>query len=98
MPKGNKTVRCRWVYIIKYLDNGTIERYKARLVAQGYTQTYGVDYSKTFSLMAKIDTLGVLSSIAENKDWPLHQFNVKNAFLHGRIENKCVYEGFPGFL
>ena len=50
LPKGKRTIGCRWVYTIKYIVEGTIEWYKARLVAQGYTQTYGVDYSETFSL------------------------------------------------
>ena len=72
MPRGKKTVGCRWVYKIKYLIDGTIEQYKARLVAQGYTQTYGVEYSETLSPVAKIDTIPVLFSIAANKDWALH--------------------------
>ena len=60
------------MYSIKYLADGTVERYKARLVAQGYTQTYGVDYLETFSLVAEINTIQVLFSIAANKIWPLY--------------------------
>lgn len=68
LPKGKKTIGCKWVFSIKFHANGTIERYKARLVAKGYTQTYGVDYMKTFSSVVKIDTIRVLFSVAANKD------------------------------
>ena len=66
-------------------------------MAKGYTQTYGIDYSETLSPVAKIDTIRVIFSIVANKDWPLYQFDVKNAFLHGEIEEEVYMHAPPGF-
>ncbi|CAL2248054.1 unnamed protein product [Prunus armeniaca] len=86
LPQGKNIVGCRWMFTIK--DN--VERYNARPVVKGHIQTFGVDYEETFAPVAKLNTVRVLLSLTYNLDRPLHQFDVKNVFLHGEL-TKHVY-------
>lgn len=89
-----KPVECRWIFTVKYNHNGTINKYKARLVAKGFTQTYGIDYLESFALVAKLNKIRVIFSIAVNLDWELYQLDVKNVFLNGDLAEE-VYTSIP---
>ena len=97
IPAGKKIVGCKWVFTVKQTPEGTVERYKARLVAKGYSQTYGVDYDETFAPVAKMNTIRTIISIAANLKWKLFQMDVKNAFLHGDLQEEVYMEIPPGF-
>ena len=68
-------------------------------MAKGYTHTYGIDYQETFSPAAKLNTIWILLSLATNLDWPLHKFDVNNAFLQGDLKEEVYMDvpfGFTG--
>ena len=97
LPKGKKHVSCRWVYTVKCKSDGSIDRYKARLVAQGYTQTYGIDYHETFAPVAKMNTIRIIISLAVNLDLPLNRYDITNAFLNGDLKEEIYMELPPGY-
>ena len=86
LTKGKKPVGCKWVYTLKCKSDGSLDKYKACLVARRYTQTYGLDYQETFAPVAKMNTIRILISLAVNLDWPLYQYDIKNVFLHGNLK------------
>ena len=96
LPKGKRAVSSRWIFTIKYLPNGKIDRRKTRLVARGFTQTYGEDYIDTFAPVAKLHTIRIVLSIATNLEWDLWQMDVKNAFLQGELEDEVYMLPPPG--
>lgn len=85
-PIDRNIVGCKWVYKLKKNADGTISRYKARLVAQGFSQTEGLDYTETFSPIVRHSTVRIILALTASSGWKLRQFDVKNTFLHGDLQ------------
>lgn len=77
LPPGHSIVGCHQIYTVKVGLDGKVDRLKARLVANGYTQTYGLDYHDTFSLEAKMSFVHLFLSMVAIQNWPLHQLDIK---------------------
>nr|GEV22794.1 ribonuclease H-like domain-containing protein [Tanacetum cinerariifolium] len=89
-PVDVNMVRSMWLFKHKFHVNETLSRYKARLVANGSSQQLGVDFDETFSLVVKPATIHTVLSLVVSRQWPVHQLDVKNAFLNGDL-SKTVY-------
>ena len=92
-PKGRKVVGSKWVFRIKRGPNGEIQKYKARIVAQGFTQIEGVNYNEMFTPVAKFASLCAILALAAEHDLEVQQMDVKSAYLNGEI----FIEPLPGF-
>ncbi|XP_021768142.1 uncharacterized protein LOC110732499 [Chenopodium quinoa] len=87
-----------WLFKHKYRENGDLERHKERLVVNGKSQQVGVDCDETFSPVVKPATIRIVLSIAMGRDWPIHQLEIKNAFLHGDLQETVFMHQPPGFI
>eukprot|EP00253_Pinus_taeda_P021357 PITA_21357 len=96
-PKGKSVVTSKWLYKIKHATNGSIEKFKARFVARGFSQVEGVDYEETFALVARYTSIRSIISIAAEMGWKIHQMDVKTAFLNGFIREEVYIEQSQGF-
>ena len=98
VPEGRKVIASKQVIKVKHNADGSVEKHKARLVAQGFSQKYGVDYDETFSPVVRFESIRTVIALAVKKGLKMHQMNVNTAFLHGELEEE-VYMGQPeGFV
>ncbi|GJX26107.1 ribonuclease H-like domain-containing protein [Tanacetum coccineum] len=97
-PSDVNLVRSMWLFKHKFHADGTLSRYKARLVANGSNQQHGVDFDETFSPVVKPATIRTILSLAVSRQWPIHQLDVKNAFLTGNLSETVYMHQPPGFV
>jgi hypothetical protein len=96
-PEGKSVVTSKWVYKIKHAVDGSIDKYKARFVARGFSQQEGEDYDETFAPVSRYTSIRAIISLATSMGWSLHQMDVKTAFLNGVIEEEVYIEQPQGF-
>ena len=93
-PEGKNIVGSPWVLKVKHDENGSVKRFKARLVAQGYSQVKGVDYDEVFSPVSRNTSVRSLLALANAHDLEIHQMDVKTAFLKGSLDRE-IYMSQP---
>ncbi|KAJ9566714.1 hypothetical protein OSB04_002680 [Centaurea solstitialis] len=98
IPTSVSAVRCMWLFHRKFKADGSLKRYKVCLVVNGKSQTVGIDCHKTFSPVVKPATRRTVLSLVVSQAWPIHQLDVKNAFLHGDLHESVFMHQPPGFV
>jgi hypothetical protein len=94
LPPNTKPISTRWVYKIKKNDDKTLS-YKARLVARGFEQIYGLNYYETFAAVIKQQAFKLIFAIATLNAWPIHKIDMKSAFTQGDIGDDTIYLSLP---
>ena len=97
-PLDRKVIGVKWVFRTKLNADGSINKYKARLVVKGYAQIFGVDFSETFAPVARLDTIRLLLAVAAQKGWKVFQLDVKSVFLNGFLKKEIFVEQLDGFV
>jgi hypothetical protein len=92
VPRSNSkdVVSSRWIFKIKHTTDGSIEKYKARFVARGFSQKEGIDYEEPFAPVARYTSIRAIIALAAKMKWKLHQMDVKTTFLMVSSKRKCI--------
>ena len=98
IPREREVVRLKWIYKIKFNQEGDIQKHKARLVARGFTQKPGIDFYETFSPVARLETIRTVIDVTAKKKWKIFRLYVKSAFLNGKLDEEIYVEQPQGFF
>ncbi|PIK49150.1 polyprotein [Apostichopus japonicus] len=98
LPEGRKAVGSKWVFKVKSCADGSVERYKARLVAQGFSQKFGVDYDETFCPVIRFESVRNVLALSVQNDLKVHQMDVTTAFLNGKLNEEVFMKQPDGFV
>ena len=98
LPPGNKPIGCKWIFKRKLQTNGTIDKYKAHLVAKGYRQKEGLDFFDTYSPVTRITSIRMLIATTAIHNFEIHQMDVKITFLNGDLDEEIYMEQPKGFV
>jgi hypothetical protein len=94
LPPGRRAIGSRWVFKIKRLPDGSVDKYKGQVVAQGYSQVHGIHYTEVFASMARMAAMCTVLAIAAAEDLELESVDVSTAFLNGKIDAE-IYMKIP---
>jgi hypothetical protein len=92
-----RPITCKWVYKVKIRSDGSLKRYKSRLVAHGFQQEHVRDYDETFAPVAHMTTIRTLLAVTSIRGWSISQLDVKNIFLNGELREDVCMHPPPGY-
>ena len=96
-PTKRKVIGTKWVWKVKYKADGSLEKFKAKLVAEGYSQIEGFDVQETFAPTTRMTTIRMVIALAASRGWPIYQMDVKSAFLNGHLKEEVYVTQPPWF-
>ena len=97
-PDDKNIIGSKWVFKVKRNADGTVQKFKARLVAQGYTQSPGIDYDEVFAPVVRYTSIRTLLAVANICNWEIHQMDAKTAFLQGNLNEEIYMRQPNGFV
>ena len=97
-PVNKRIIGCKWIYEWRLKVDGSVDRFKARLIAKGFNQTYSIDYFETFCPVVKLTTIRLVVSLVISHGWLVKQLDVNNVFLNGELEEEVYMVQHLGFV